>query len=101
MCLVADRIRRKVRRGLSPMQADNMHLHQLVYSRIAARERSRGEPRNHTEFNSLVAKYFWAAATAVALLGISLWQSTPTLIAATAAFCVLYVVGYRQVRRDR
>ena len=83
--------RRKIRAGTSPGQPDGMHLHQLIYKRIAKPEECR------LAHNSRVAKYFWIPIALVALLATSYSTTTSALLIISLAWCVVYVLVYRAI----
>jgi len=87
--------RRKLKHGLSPGQPDNMHMHQLIHDNII----QRGERTCTSGTNHCVAKYLWIPAIATTMLACTFWQSTAALISFAVAYCIFYVVSYRQIAR--
>lgn len=88
--------RRHINEGLSLGKPDNRHIHQLIHDHLIPPAGNNGK---HFHRNCRVAKYLWAPAAVVAVLGGLFWESTPTLIACAAGFCVFYVVNYRRLDR--
>ncbi|MDP2240424.1 MAG: glycosyltransferase [Burkholderiales bacterium] len=89
--------RRKFMQGLSAMQPDNKHLHQLIHDNVVPRGVRSGARLNKLDANNRVAKYIWLHAIVTAVLGCLFWQSTPVLIGIAIAYCVFYFVSYRQI----
>ena len=87
--------RRKLKHGLSPGQPDNMHLHQLIHDNII----QRGKRACASGANHCVAKYLWIPAIATAMFACTFWQSTTALTGFALAYCIFYVVSYRQIAR--
>lgn len=89
--------RRMFTQGLSAMQPDNRHLHQLIHDKIVIpRQQSLGN-LNRLDANSRVAKYLWIHAIVTAMLSAIFWQSTTVLIGIAIAYCIFYIVSYRQI----
>lgn len=94
--------RRKLRRGLSPGQPDNRHLHQLIYRCIALINESK------VSHNSRVAIRLLAPTMVVALVAISLHDHHWLLIAGAVTYCLLYLLAYeilskraKKIRKNR
>jgi len=92
--------RRRFVNDASPGQPDNQHLHQLIHDYLVPRECNRGKAISRLECNSRVAKYFWAPASAMALLASIFWSSTPMLVICVLSFCVFYVFNYRRIVKN-
>jgi hypothetical protein len=86
--------RRKIIQGLSPGQPDRMHLHQVVYNRIALARADLQGPASATRLNSMVAPYAWAATVCCAVPALFLWRNTAWLVAVSIAFSAGYVALY-------
>ncbi len=86
--------RRKLVRGKSAGHPDALHLHQIVYLRLARVSVGSRDPRDITQRNSAVAKYVWAATAAFILATLFVWRNTQALIALALMFCGAYVWLY-------
>jgi UDP-N-acetylmuramyl pentapeptide phosphotransferase/UDP-N-acetylglucosamine-1-phosphate transferase len=93
--------RRFFLRGRSAGDADAMHLHTLIFNRLArvgVGSRSAGDRRRR---NNLVALYIWAGAALFAILSLPGWRSTPWLVALAALFWLGYLWLYFRLARWR
>jgi len=88
--------RRAVLRKRSPMAADGLHLHTLVYKRLVRRRFRKGYPDNALAAVYLVVLCAFAC-TAAALF----WDNTVALQASAAGIAAWYVVSYRTIVRMR
>jgi UDP-N-acetylmuramyl pentapeptide phosphotransferase/UDP-N-acetylglucosamine-1-phosphate transferase len=93
--------RRKILRGHSPGHPDALHLHQLIYNRLARVAVGSKRPRDITHRNNMVAPYIWAASALLIVPALLLWRSTPALVALVIAFCTGYVWLYVRLTRWR
>jgi len=89
--------RRKFRRGDSPGHPDALHLHQLIYRRLARVFVGSRDPVLIIRRNSMVAAYIWVMSACCVFPAIFLWNKTDWLIVFTIAFCATYVWLYRRV----
>jgi len=88
--------RKKVLRGQSPMQPDGLHLHMLVYKRLARRQGKGG-----TGQNALAGVYMAALCALVVLPSMFMWDNTLALQGIALAFLVFYLICYRGLVRFR
>lgn len=93
--------RRKLVRGKSAGHPDALHLHQLIYLRLARVSVRSREPRHRTRRNSAVAKYVWAGNAPFILATLVLWRNTQALIALVLVFCGAYLWLYLRLVRWR
>ena len=89
--------RRKLLRGHSPGHPDALHLHQLIYMRLARVFVGSRDPILITRRNSMVATYVWAISACCVLPAIFFWNETGWLIAFTVVFCAWYVWLYHRI----
>ena len=89
--------RRKVVGGLSPGQPDRMHLHQVIYRRLAPSSAQASDHASMTTYNNKVAPFGWLLTACCALPAILLWKDTRWLVGASLAFCVAYLWIYRRL----
>jgi len=89
--------RRKVVGGLSPGQPDRMHLHQVIYRRLAPSSAQASDHASMTAYNNKVAPFGWLLTACCALPAILLWKDTRWLVGASLAFCVAYLWIYRRL----
>ncbi len=78
--------RRKILRGGSPGHADALHLHQLIYRRLARVSVGSRNPKDRTRRNSKVARYIWAGTGLFILPSLFLWRNTAALGLLALAF---------------
>jgi len=83
--------RRRIGAGRSPGQPDNLHLHQLIYQWITRPNECR------LTHNNRVAKFLWLPLLPVVFLGAVFATSTPVMLSAAIALCVVYVYAYRVI----
>jgi UDP-N-acetylmuramyl pentapeptide phosphotransferase/UDP-N-acetylglucosamine-1-phosphate transferase len=93
--------RRHVLRGRSPGEADGMHLHQLVFNRLARIGVGSKEAEHRRRRNNLVAPYIWCSGAIFALLSLLAWRSTPWLVALAGCFWLGYLWLYFRLARWR
>ena len=82
--------RRVFIRGKSPAMPDGIHLHSLVFRRIAQWAIGRKEARALLRRNSLTSPYLWLLSLMAVIPATIFWDSTNVLI----SFCLLFVVSY-------
>jgi UDP-N-acetylmuramyl pentapeptide phosphotransferase/UDP-N-acetylglucosamine-1-phosphate transferase len=88
-------------RGNSAGRPDGLHMHMLVYKRLARVAVASRDPRNRNRRNSMVALYVWAGTAIFAIPALLVWYSTPWLVTLAAAFWVAYVWLYFRFMRWR
>jgi UDP-N-acetylmuramyl pentapeptide phosphotransferase/UDP-N-acetylglucosamine-1-phosphate transferase len=93
--------RRHVIRGRSAGDADGMHLHQLIYKRLARVAVGSRDPADRRHRNNLVAPYIWFGAALFALSSLLLWRSTPWLVGLAVCFWAGYLWLYFRLARWR
>lgn len=82
--------RRMFIRGKSPAMPDGIHLHSLIFRRIAQWAIGRKEARALLRRNSLTSPYLWLLSLMAVIPATIFWDSTSVLI----SFCLLFVVSY-------
>jgi UDP-GlcNAc:undecaprenyl-phosphate/decaprenyl-phosphate GlcNAc-1-phosphate transferase len=93
--------RRFILRGRSAGNADAMHLHQLIYMRLARIAVASRDPEDRKRRNNLVAPYIWAGAALFTLSSLLVWRSTPWLVGLAVCFWVGYLWLYFRLARWR
>jgi len=93
--------RRKILRGESPGQPDALHLHQLIYLRLARCSIGSRDPIALTYRNSKVARYIWIGGAMFMLPALFFSHSTPVLVAIGVLFSVAYTWLYLRLIRWR
>jgi UDP-N-acetylmuramyl pentapeptide phosphotransferase/UDP-N-acetylglucosamine-1-phosphate transferase len=83
--------------GQSPGQPDRRHLHSMVASRIVLRHLRGVDP---TLQNSAVSVLMWVCAAFPALLGVTFYGHTSTLVLCAVCSLLLYHLLYRRVARS-
>jgi UDP-N-acetylmuramyl pentapeptide phosphotransferase/UDP-N-acetylglucosamine-1-phosphate transferase len=86
-------------RGQSPGQADALHLHTLVYRRVARWKGYRARAADYVMRNSIASMMLWTLPLLSWLAAMALWRETLWLQAAAGAFAALYVWLYRRIVR--
>lgn len=82
--------RRVFIRGKSPAMPDGIHLHSLIFRRIAQWAIGRKEARALLRRNSLTSPYLWLLSLMAVIPATIFWGRTSVLI----SFCLLFVVSY-------
>ena len=80
---------------------DALHLHQLIYQRLARIAVGSQNPTDQTRRNSGVAPYVWLGTTLFIVLAIVFWDSTPWLLGLAALFVASYAWLYLRLIRWR
>lgn len=88
--------RKKILRNSSPGQPDGLHLHMLIYKRLARAVGSR-DPDETTSRNSRVALYVWVGTALFIGPSIFFWQNTIALMVIALCFCLAYVWLYYRI----
>lgn len=81
------------------MRADNRHLHQLVYRRLAVPLARRWGIHDGSLANSFSALPFWVVAIGEATLGLIFYDQPDVLIACFLTSGVVYAISYRWLAR--
>jgi UDP-N-acetylmuramyl pentapeptide phosphotransferase/UDP-N-acetylglucosamine-1-phosphate transferase len=91
--------RRKLVRGRPVSEPDGVHLHTLIYRRIALKGADFRDPRQRSRRNARTSPYLWALCT-IGIVPASLFWNKPLVLALTAlAFMVVYVWLYVSIVR--
>lgn len=93
--------RRTLLRGRSAGRADAMHLHQLIYRRLARVGVGSRNPEDKRRRNNLVVIYVCAGTALFLVSALLAWKSTAWLVALGAAFWVAYLWLYFRLARWR
>lgn len=88
-------------RGHSAGRPDGLHLHQLIYTRLACSNAVPANAKEITHCNNLVARYIWAGAAVLILPALLFWRNTTALVLFALLFCVGYVWLYLRLLRMR
>lgn len=91
--------RRVVLQGRSPGSADRLHLHSLVYHRLARALPNGVKGRLQPIRSSVAAMYMWPLALGCALTALLLWDRPHLLKLSALAFGVGYVLLYNAIVR--
>jgi UDP-N-acetylmuramyl pentapeptide phosphotransferase/UDP-N-acetylglucosamine-1-phosphate transferase len=86
--------RRHIIRGHSAGAADAMHLHQLIFGRLARVGVGSKDANDKRRRNNLVAPYIWIGGVISALLSLCAWQSTHLLVTLAVCFWITYLWLY-------
>lgn len=93
--------RRFFLRGRSAGRADAMHLHQLIYRRLARVAAVSKDPRDKRHRNNLVVLYICAGSALFTVPALLVWYSTAWLMVLGLLFWVAYLWLYLRVIRWR
>lgn len=86
--------RRKLVRGRPVSEPDGVHLHTLIYKRVALKGSDFRDPRQRSRRNARTSMYLWALCT-TAVVPASLFWNNPLALSLTAlTFVVVYVWMY-------
>jgi len=85
---------RFVLRGRSAGHADAMHLHQLIYRRLARIAVGSKNSRDKRRRNNLIVLYICTGAALFTLPALLVWKSTPALVALGLAYWAAYLWLY-------
>jgi UDP-N-acetylmuramyl pentapeptide phosphotransferase/UDP-N-acetylglucosamine-1-phosphate transferase len=78
-------------RGHTAGRPDGLHLHMLIYKRLARIGVASKERKNKLRRNSTVALYIWVGTTPFILPALFVWHSTAWLVTLAAVFWVVYL----------
>jgi len=90
---------RKWVRGMSPTEADRLHLHQLIYRRVVEAVSYDDASRSMLERNNRTAPYLWGFCVLTVVPAVVFWNNTPVLIALCFFFSMAYVAIYIAIVR--
>jgi UDP-N-acetylmuramyl pentapeptide phosphotransferase/UDP-N-acetylglucosamine-1-phosphate transferase len=93
--------RRSLLRSRSAGDADAMHLHQLIYKRLARVGVGSKKPKDRMRRNNLVVLYIFAGALLFIIPALLLWRSTTWLITLGVVFWIAYLWLYLRLIRWR
>lgn len=85
--------------GGSSGRPDALHLHQLIYKRLARAGVDTRNPKQITYQNSAVARYVWAGTALFMAPALPFWSNTFALMALALLFAIGYVWLYRRLVR--
>lgn len=88
-------------RGHSAGRPDGLHLHMLIYKRLARVAVGSKAPRVRMYRNNLVVLYICASTSLFMLPALFLWKSTSWLVALSVAFWIAYLWLYLRLVRWR
>jgi UDP-N-acetylmuramyl pentapeptide phosphotransferase/UDP-N-acetylglucosamine-1-phosphate transferase len=88
-------------RGHSAGRPDGLHLHMLIYKRLARIGMASKARKNRLRRNSTVAPYIWVGTTLYIVPALLLWHSTFWMVTLAAAFWVGYLWLYFRLTRWR
>jgi UDP-N-acetylmuramyl pentapeptide phosphotransferase/UDP-N-acetylglucosamine-1-phosphate transferase len=80
-------------------QPDAMHLHSLVYRRLLYSPAKTNNSDKKTSINAKVAIYFWIPSTCLAILAVSLFESTYAQLVLIGAYLLMYNLVYSRLVR--
>lgn len=93
--------RKRVLRGRSPLEPDGVHLHMLLYKRLARTTRRGASPGEQVLRNAATTLYAGPLLVGTALPALVLWRHDVALAACFGAFVAAYVALYRALVRFR
>ena len=93
--------RKKVLRGRSPGQPDGLHMHMMIYKRLARFGVGSKDGQIKTRRNSMVAPYIWCGTLIAIAPSIAIWRHTPALVVGAILFCLAYLWLYFRLARLR
>ncbi|HLE81586.1 MAG TPA: glycosyl transferase family 4, partial [Dehalococcoidia bacterium] len=88
-------------RGRSASEPDGLHIHMLIYKRLARIGVGSKDRKKMTRRNSIVAVYVWAGTAMFILPSLVVWSSTAWLLILAFVFSVTYVWLYFRLVRWR
>jgi UDP-N-acetylmuramyl pentapeptide phosphotransferase/UDP-N-acetylglucosamine-1-phosphate transferase len=93
--------RRRMLKGRPASQPDGLHMHTLIYKRIARRGVYSGHTRRRERGNPTASIYLWAMALIGIVPATLFWQSPLLLACAALAFVAVYLWLYSCIVRFR
>ncbi|QIE24812.1 Undecaprenyl-phosphate alpha-N-acetylglucosaminyl 1-phosphate transferase [Caballeronia sp. SBC2] len=93
--------RRRILKGRPVSQPDGLHLHTLIYKRIARRGLRTGNAAQRERGNPQTSPYLWTLALIAIVPATLFWQSPLILVGTAVAFVVVYLWLYRCIVRFR
>jgi UDP-GlcNAc:undecaprenyl-phosphate GlcNAc-1-phosphate transferase len=93
--------RKKVLRGMSPMQPDGLHLHMLLYKRLVRTNRPDVKKWREIDMNSATTPYTLALSVGMAAVALVFWKNTAALFVVFWMFIVGYLALYFSLVRLR
>lgn len=99
LCETFFSIYRKLARGQSPVLADALHFHQLVFRRIVRPALFDDEARELLVRNSKTAPYLWMFSAASMVPAVLFWNRTVVLVVFILLFALAYVGAYLAIVR--
>jgi len=93
--------RRRFIRGASPGLPDALHLHQLIYFRLARWMVGNREAHHMVKRNAMTSPYLWGIACLSIAPALIFWENSTALIICLVLFIVIYGWLYRKLVRFR
>lgn len=93
--------RRRILKGRAATQPDGLHLHTLIFKRIARRGIEPGQPNVRGRGNAQTSPYLWALTLIGIVPATLFWQSPLVLAGAALAFVAAYLWLYSSIVRFR
>ncbi len=90
---------RRALRGHSPVRADALHLHHLIYRRLVRGVFHDDEARRVLMRNNRTSPYLWGFTLLTVLPAVLFWDQTGLLLLCIVAFIVVYVWSYSSIVR--
>jgi UDP-N-acetylmuramyl pentapeptide phosphotransferase/UDP-N-acetylglucosamine-1-phosphate transferase len=90
--------RKKVIKKISPGVPDGVHLHMLIYGRLARWLRA-DNPRKGFLANARTSPYLWGLSCLATVPAMLFWSNTMVLACCSFLFCIIYVSLYRSLVR--
>jgi len=88
---------RRRMRGQSTGDADALHLHSLVYRRLARWKGFEATPADHITRNSVASACLWILPALCLVVALAFWDESLPLQAAAVIFALGYVALYRRI----
>jgi len=90
---------RRRMRGRSTGEADALHLHSLVYRRLARWKGYAAAPADYVARNSIASACLWVLPASCLALALSFWSNSLVLQGASVIFAIVYTGLYFRIVR--
>jgi UDP-N-acetylmuramyl pentapeptide phosphotransferase/UDP-N-acetylglucosamine-1-phosphate transferase len=90
---------RRRMRGVSTGEADALHLHSLVYRRLARWKSFAATPAEHIARNSIASACLWVLPVGCLIVALSFWHDSRVLQGAALLFALFYTRLYFRIVR--
>lgn len=90
---------RRLARGRHPTTADALHLHHLIFRRLARAGPTGDEARRVLMRNNRTSPYLWGFTLLTVLPAVLFWNQTGLLLLCIVGFIVVYVWSYSSIVR--